>query len=287
MVNPNIIDREPSIPANFNTIPVYDKNPEVIRDLWNLYNNVNESTAQEAYHNALAWIKDLHVMFSYGVINLKQRSHVEQLFYGICHKVRSILETNFQPRIYQEILKDINERLVDKYFINFSLFASTPDAWALGQLFPIVPLNRLDEYPESRATLNDLTCDSDGKFKKYVHNHETNTSLPVHSPIETEPYLVGIFLVGAYQEIMGDMHNLFGSVHSISINIEKDGNFTFNDKIKGDTVRKVLDYVDFESKLVGERLRKRLQEYATSTDKQNLYMQELEGLLNGYTYLEN
>lgn len=281
----NIVDIEPV--SSFGDIqPASDKDPEIIQDLWCQLNNINQSSALEVYHNAVYWLNELHVMFSYGVIDLKQRAHAEQLFYSICLKVRGLLETNLHSRAYHKVFDELNDKLADKYFVNFSLFSSAPDSWALEQLFPIMPLHRLNEYPDNRVTLQDLTCDSDGQFKKYVHSCGIDTSLPMHSPVGIEPYLIGIFLLGAYQEILGDMHNLFGTTHSVNVHIAKDNTYIISDTMKGDTIKKMLGYVNFNTVSFVDDFQKRLQSTCLNTEQQQFYMRELESILDGYSYLE-
>ncbi|QTA87832.1 biosynthetic arginine decarboxylase [Desulfonema magnum] len=282
----NIVDIEP-VSAVAAICPASDEDPEIIHDLWCQLNNINQASALEVYHNAMYWLNEMHVMFSYGVINLRQRAHAEHLFYSICLKISELLKKNLNSSAHYEALDKLNDNLADKYFANFSLFASAPDAWALGQLFPIVPLHRLNAYPDTRATLHDLTCDSDGRFKQYVHGFGTDTSLPVHSPVENEPYLIGIFLLGAYQEILGDMHNLFGTTHSVNVHITKDNNYTFTDTLKGDTVQKMLDYVNFNTVSILENFQKRLQFNRLNPEQRLACMRELETMLNGYTYLDD
>lgn len=163
----DIIDAVPAVSFNSADIPpASDNDPDIIQDLWDQLNTINSSSALEVYHNAVYWLNEAHTMFSYGVIDLRQRAHAEQLVYNIFSKVREVLEKESRSSAYDQALDDLNSKLADKYFANFSLFASAPDTWALDQLFPVVPLHRLDEYPACRATLHDLTCDSDGRFKK-------------------------------------------------------------------------------------------------------------------------
>ncbi|MEK8015626.1 MAG: hypothetical protein VSS75_002080 [Candidatus Parabeggiatoa sp.] len=184
------------------------------------------------------------------------------------------------------MLDELNDKLADKYFCNFSLFQSVPDAWAINQLFPIVPLHRLNEYPSRRATLQDLTCDSDGQFKNYVNCDGIDTSLPIHTLIPNEPYLMGIFLVGAYQEILGDMHNLFGDTDSVNILMTVEGSYELIAPIKGDTVQKMLNYVGFETGWLLNAYRQRLQTAPLNAGQRQLYWRELEAGLDGYTYFE-
>jgi len=280
----NIVDMEP-VSESATVRPASADDPEIIQDLWYQLNNINQSSPLEAYHNALHWLNEVHVMFSYGVIDLEQRARAEGIIHDICLEVRSLLEADLQARGYLEVLDQINDKLADRYFANFSLFASAPDAWAVDQLFPIVPLNRLQEYPGIRVTLQDLTCDSDGEFKKYVHSQGGETSLPVHPPAPGEPYLFGIFLVGAYQEILGDMHNLFGNTHSVNVQIEGDGEYLLADTFNGDTVQKVLGYVDFNTGTLLETFAKRLESSRFTREQRQIYLQNLRSVLHGYTYL--
>lgn len=285
----NIIDIE-AVSESVQSASTND--PEIIQDLWRQLNTVTQDSALEVYHNAAYWLNEVHSMFYYGVINIKQRAHAEQLYYAICKQVRALLQHNSHARIYREVFDELNEKLADKYFANFSLFQSVPDAWAINQLFPIVPLHRLNEYPNRRATLQDLTCDSDGMFKNYVSSDGIDTSLPVHTLIPNEPYLIGIFLVGAYQEILGDMHNLFGDTNSVNIHItaeaeaEGEGSYKLIAPIKGDTVRKMLKYVNFDPDQLLNSYCNSLQNTTLSVEQKQLYLQEFRAGLENYTYLK-
>jgi arginine decarboxylase len=185
------------------------------------------------------------------------------------------------------VLDELNEKLADKYFGNFSLFQSCPDAWAIKQLFPMMPLHRLQERPERRARLQDLTCDSDGQFHNYVEGGGVDTSLPLHVWRPGEPYLLGIFLVGAYQEILGDMHNLFGDTCSVNVVMNPDGSYELVAPLEGDTVQNMLNYVNFDTSFLRNTYRKRLQVATHLTvEQRQAYLRELEAGLVGYTYLE-
>ena len=188
------------------------------------------------------------------------------------------------------MLDEINEKLADKYFCNFSLFQSVPDAWGIQQQFPIMPLHRLTEYPAHRAKIQDLTCDSDGQFFTYVDGEGIETSLPVHRvhfPLEENPYLLGIFLVGAYQEILGDMHNLFGDTFSVNVHLDAEDGYQLLDAIEGDTVQTMLDYVNIDTDFLRNTYRRRLQKAKISKEQRLAYSRELDAGLVGYTYLEN
>ncbi len=281
----NVIDIEP-VPVKEEPQPPSEEDPNIIQDLWYGLNNLTQRSNIEAYHDAIYWLSEAHTMFTHGLLNLSQRAHVEELYYATCWQVRNLL--NKQPNSHHnsEILDELNDKLADKYFCNFSLFQSVPDAWAIDQLFPILPLHRLNEYPERRATLQDLTCDSDGQFENYVNSDGINTSLPVHIPNPDEPYLLGIFLVGAYQEILGDMHNLFGDTDSVNVHIKADSEYELVSPLEGDTVQTMLKYVNIDTRFLRNCYRKRLQAVELSTEQRKSYLRELEAGLVGYTYLE-
>jgi len=280
----NITDSE-TIPDNVQ--PASENDPEIIQDLWQQLSNVNQHSALEVYHNAEYWLSEVHSMFAYGIINITQRAHAEQLYYAICKRVHALLKDNAHAQIYRDVFDQLNEKLADKYFANFSLFRSVPDAWAIEQLFPIVPLHRLDECPEKRARLQDLTCDSDGQFKQYVSNDGIDSSLPVHELIADEPYLMGIFLIGAYQEILGDMHNLFGETNSVNVHITENGDYQLLTPKKGETVEKMLNSVNFNTEQLLSSYENHLQKTTLSLKQQQNYLQTLKTGLENYTYLRS
>ncbi|MDD2816309.1 MAG: biosynthetic arginine decarboxylase [Thiotrichaceae bacterium] len=282
----NVIDVERAPGAVEMPQPPSAEDPTILQDLWNGLVNLTQRSAIEAYHDAVYWLSEAHDMFTHGILDLTQRARAELLYYSTCWQVRSLLQIS--SRTHREVLDEINEKLADKYFCNFSLFQSVPDAWAIEQLFPIVPLNRLNERPDRRATLEDLTCDSDGQFKNYVDGEGVESSLPVHAPSNDpeNPYLIGIFLVGAYQEILGDMHNLFGDTYSVNVCISDDGKYELVDPEEGDTVEDMLRYVHFDTNVLRNTYRKRLQAAPLSTEQRQTYLRELVSGLMGYTYLE-
>jgi len=281
----NVIDVEPA-PGDEQPEPPTDDEPTIIQDLWHGLTHLNQRSALEAYHDAIYWLSEAHSMFTHGVLNLTQRARAEQLYYATCWQVRNLIQTQSHSRASREVLDELNEKLSDKYFGNFSLFQSVPDAWAIDQLFPIVPLHRLNECPDRRATLQDLTCDSDGQFENYVNSEGVNTSLPLHKPLSDQPYLLGIFLVGAYQEILGDMHNLFGDTYSVNVHIKPDGNYELVAPHEGDTVQTMLNYVNFDTGFLRNTYRKRIQAAPLTTEQRQMYLRELDAGLVGYTYLE-
>ena len=186
-----------------------------------------------------------------------------------------------------EIQVSLREKLADKYFCNFSLFQSMPDAWAIEQIFPIMPLHRLQECPDRRVTLQDLTCDSDGTVSNYVESGRLETTLALHSLQKGQPYLLGIFMVGAYQEILGDLHNLFGDTDSINVELLNDGSYRLSEPERGDTIDELLRYVHFEPKDLLAQCRRKLATAVSDSDRQKMLLREIEAGLIGYTYLED
>jgi arginine decarboxylase len=190
-----------------------------------------------------------------------------------------------------EDLQQLDEALSDTYFCNFSLFQSIPDSWAIKQLFPIMPIHRLDERPASFAVLGDITCDSDGKIDQFIDRRDVKRTLPLHKLANGDPYYLGVFLVGAYQEILGDMHNLFGDTHAVHVSLNEQGEVVLEEVVKGDTVREVLDYVEFEPELLVSKLRTDVEaavrEGRLSYEESGRLVRFYEEGLQGYTYLED
>ncbi|MGI8561207.1 MAG: arginine decarboxylase, partial [Luteimonas sp.] len=223
-------------------------------------------------------------LYALGQIDLVHRARIDDLFYAIAHAVRARL--TYGEKSHRPLLDELNERLVDKYFVNFSVFESMPDVWAIDQVFPIVPIARLDERPQRRGIIADLTCDSDGKIDTYVENQDLDSSLPLHALRAGESYRLGFFLVGAYQEILGDIHNLFGDTDAIEVRIKGDG-YTVVQQRRGDTTDVMLDYVGY--KLDDLRRRYRALVGSAELDKSEAARlnEALEAGLTGYTYLDD
>src|SRR5918993_491469 len=216
-----------------------------IVDLVETYNNVNARNALEAFHDAQQALDMALSLFNGGYLPLDQRSMAENLFWAICTKLQKI--TQLMAEVPED-LQNLDEMLSDTYFCNFSLFQSIPDSWAIKQLFPVMPIHRLKEKPTNHAVLGDITCDSDGKLDRFVDRRDVKKTLPLHS-VTDEPYYLGVFLVGAYQEILGDLHNLLGDTHAVHVSLDAGGNVMLEALIKGDTVREVLDYVEFDAEV--------------------------------------
>jgi len=279
----NVIDVEYSL-GEITPQPVQETDPVIIQDLWQSYNALTRRAALEIYHDVVERVNKAQTLFTQGILTLQQRAHAEQIYYATCYQIRQLLTASVKAE--REVLDELNEKLADKYFCNFSLFQSVPDAWAIDQLFPIIPLHRLNERPERRAALQDLTCDSDGQFHNYVDGEGVETSLPVHILKPNEPYLLGIFLVGAYQEILGDMHNLFGDTFSVNVNLLADGSYDLVDVLEGDTVQNMLRYVHLNTDTLRNLYRRRLQAADLTSVERQTYLRELDAGLMGYTYLE-
>jgi arginine decarboxylase len=240
----------------------------------------------ETYHDAVHALEQAQGMFAHGLLTLAQRARAEQLYFATCRAVRDKLQPG--TRAHREALDELHEKLADKYFCNFSLFQSMPDHWAIDQIFPVLPLNRLNERPERRAVLQDITCDSDGRIDLYVDGEGIETTLPLHAPKAGEPYLLGIFMLGAYQEILGDMHNLFGDTDSVHVEPTADGGYKLTQARRGDTVGSVLRYVHFDAEdLLGAYREKIADVKDLDSDTRKAYLKEIQEGLDGYTYLED
>ncbi|MEZ0476753.1 arginine decarboxylase, partial [Luteimonas salinilitoris] len=221
---------------------LHDDEPAVIRHLREIHDELTSRPAVELFHEAQHHHAEGLALYALGQIDLVHRARIDDLFYAIAHAVRARL--TYDEKSHRPLLDELNERLVDKYFVNFSVFESMPDVWAIDQVFPILPIDRLDEAPTRRGVIADLTCDSDGKIDTYVENEDLDSSLPLHPLRAGESYRLGFFLVGAYQEILGDIHNLFGDTDAIEVRSDGDG-FAIQQQRRGDTTDVMLDYVGY------------------------------------------
>jgi arginine decarboxylase len=260
--------------------------PQIIQDLWRGLQGMANHPTLETYHDAVHSLEQAQGMFAHGLLTLVQRARAEQLYFATCRAVRDKLQPG--TRAHREAIDELNEKLADKYFCNFSLFQSMPDHWAIDQIFPVLPLNRLNERPERRAVLQDITCDSDGRIDLYVDGEGIETTLPLHALTPGEPYLLGIFMVGAYQEILGDMHNLFGDTDSVHVEPTADGGYKLTQARRGDTVGSVLRYVHFDAEdLLGAYREKIADVKDLDSATRKSYLKEIQEGLDGYTYLED
>ncbi len=240
------------------------------------------SNLVEAYHDTHFNLKDAQDQFAQGKLDINGLAIAESEYVGHCQQIKTLLNPENQNEA--AILKELNEKLADKIFCNFSLFQSLPDIWGIGQIFPIMPIHRLNEQPVRRAVIQDLTCDSDGRIDQYIDGQNLAKTLPVHDIDLKQPYLIGFFMVGAYQEILGDMHNLFGDTHSI--NIELDGNgYHFYDLHEGEHVSDLLDYVHISAEDLKSAFRAKLANCALNEQQRTGYETELMAGLMSYTYL--
>ncbi len=268
--------------------------PEISEDdqqpLVDLHGTFQEITARnmlESYHDAQQAMEMCMNLFSTGHMSLESRGRAESAFWAICRKIESVAE---QAEYVPEELQRLQRTLADTYFCNFSLFQSMPDSWAIKQLFPVMPIHRLDQRPERHAVLADITCDSDGKIDQFIDRRDIKRTLPLHG-LNDQSYLLGAFLIGAYQEILGDMHNLFGDTNAVHVELNPDGEVTLESIVKGDSVSEVLDYVEFHKGTLLHRLQKAVetavQQGLMDPREAGRCLKFYEDGLNGYTYLED
>ena len=264
---------------------VSDSDHELARELYQIWDRLGQQSLLESWHDALQIREEALDRFSLGMLDLHTRAQIEKLFWSVAREVNDIAKT---MRHVPEELR-ISKMLPDKYFCNFSLFQSLPDSWAIDQMFPIMPISRLDEKPTRTATIQDVTCDSDGKINCFISSHGFSNALPIHPIKNGESYYLGVFLVGAYQEILGDMHNLFGDTNTVHVSVHKDG-YEIEQIIDGETVAEVLDYVQYNPK----KLVRNVETWVTRSMKSGKitpeegreFLSNYRSGLYGYTYLE-
>ncbi len=257
----------------------------IIKNLWEGYTNLSENNALETYHDVCLWNSEVQTMFTHGLMDLNKRAYAEQIYYATSFKVRDYLKPAI--RAHREVIDELNEKLADKFFCNFSLFQSLPDAWAIDQVFPIMPISGLDQYPTQRGILHDITCDSDGRIDHYVNNFGLDSTLSLLPHDADKEYLLGIFMVGAYQEILGDLHNLFGDTHSVHVELKEDGGYKLTQAIEGDTVESALGNVNFNRSHLIRSYREQLEKSSLSYELREEYYNDLTRGLQGYTYFED
>jgi arginine decarboxylase len=275
-----------SLPAWNDNDEVTTEDHELARELYDILEKLNQPRLFESWHDALQIREEALELFSIGLLDLRTRAQIEKLFWSVARMVSELTATMKHP---PEELRKISRMIPDKYFCNFSLFQSLPDSWAVDQIFPIMPISRLDEKPTRTATIQDMTCDSDGKIAHFITSAGMADALPVHQLKSNEPYYIGVFLVGAYQEILGDMHNLFGDTNAVHIDVYKD-HYEIDQIIDGETVAEVLDYVQFNPK----KLVRNVETWVTTSMKAGKitpeegreFLSNYRSGLYGYTYLE-
>ncbi len=264
---------------------ITDDDHELARELYNIWDKINPSRVFEDWHDALQIREEALELFSLGLLDLRTRAQIEKLFWSVARDVTDITKSMKHP---PEELRKVTKMLPEKYFCNFSLFQSLPDSWAIDQTFPIMPISRLDEKPTHVATLQDITCDSDGKINNFVAPQGLSNSLPVHTFKSGEHYYLGVFLVGAYQEILGDLHNLFGDTNAVHISVDKSG-YQIEQMIDGETVADVLDYVEYNPKKLVRNLEgwvsASMKEGRITPEEGRQFLNNYKSGLYGYTYL--
>ena len=263
-----------------------DEEPQVVKNLFAAWRDVTNKNLLETYHDASEYKDEVLTLFSLGHLTLEQRVLAENLYWAICHKVIKVAKEAGETL---EELETLEHQLSDTYFCNFSIFQSLPDSWAIDQLFPVMPIHRLTERPTRRAVLADITCDSDGKIEKFIDKREVKDDLELHA-LNDDEYYLGIFLVGAYQEILGDLHNLFGDTHAVQVSLAPGGGYLIDRVVEGDTVTEVLNYVAYTKEDLVSKMRT-LTENAfragrITLDESRQILRMYEAGLSGYTYLE-
>ncbi|MDQ3288844.1 MAG: arginine decarboxylase [Pseudomonadota bacterium] len=265
----------------------HDDEPAVVRHLREIHDELGARPAVELFHEAVHHHNEGLSAYALGQIDLTHRARIDDLFYAIAHEVRARL--NAGEKSHQAVFDELNQRLVDKYFVNFSVFESMPDVWAIQQVFPILPIERLDQAPTRRGIIADMTCDSDGKIDTYVENEALNTSMPLHPLQPGVSYRLGFFLVGAYQEILGDIHNLFGDTDAIEVRLDDaaEGGYRLTQQRRGDTADVMLDYVGYAVPELRAEYQAKVAAAGLSADEASRLSAALEAGLTAYTYLDD
>lgn len=260
--------------------------PGPIKELFSIHNDLSKKNLIESFHDAQHAIDETLTLFNLGHLSLEMRGLAERLFWATANKLLKLMrDLDYVP----EELQGLPALVSDTYFCNFSVFQSMPDSWAINQLFPILPIHRLDEPPTRRGILGDITCDSDGKIDQFIDLRDVKSSLELH-PFTGESYYLGGFLLGAYQEILGDLHNLLGDTHAVHVSLDEDGEPSIDDIVRGDTVREVLAYVQYNADKLLEMMRKDVEKAVKlgriSVEESRQLLRFYEAGLDGYTYLE-
>ena len=273
----------PEMPEEFEA---KETDHQLVKDLYDIWDHISHRNMLEDWHDAEQIRDEALQLFSHGIVDLKTRADIEAMYWSVCHEINTLCK---KMKHVPDELRELDKLLADKYFCNFSLFQSLPDSWAIDQIFPIMPIQRLNEMPTRNATLQDITCDSDGKIANFVVGGRPSHVLPLHPLKKGEPYYLGVFLVGAYQEILGDMHNLFGDTSAVHISV-KNGKYNIDQIIDGETVEDVLGFVQYNPK----KLVRQLEQWVTKSVKQGKispeegkeFLSNYRSGLYGYTYLE-
>jgi len=282
----NILDVRDHKPSNLPE-SLDDSVPEVLKSLFSVLDTLTPSNFQECYNDSLYYRDEVRELFHRGQASLRDLALAENINLAILDKIAVILPSI--SRVPAE-LENLPELLADIYYGNFSLFQSLPDVWAIDQLFPIMPIHRLDEKPTRDAIIADITCDCDGKIDKFSSPTGHVNTLPLHPLKQDEEYYLGVFLVGAYQETLGDLHNLFGDTNVVSVKINEDGSFDFQREFEGDSISDVLSYVEYSPSTMLEQFRQKaeiaVREGKISVAVRKQMLKAFKDSLQGYTYFE-
>jgi arginine decarboxylase len=263
--------------------PRRDDEPLVLRHLREIHDEIDTRPPTELYYEAQYRLSEGHSLYALGQLGLRDRARLDDLYYAILNAIRPRLKADEPP--HRQVIDELNLKLVDKYIVNFSVFESVPDVWAIDQVFPIMPIAGLDRRPDRRGVIADLTCDSDGRIDQYVDSDGVDVSLPLHSLREGEPYRLAIFLVGAYQETLGDIHNLFGDTDAVNVRITGDGGYEFAHVKRGDNADVMLDYVGYDLAALRAAYRDKIARAGIAGEEAARIEKALEAGLTGYTYL--
>lgn len=263
--------------------------PRALQSLWSTWLEIHtpesKRALREQLHDSQLDVHEVHLQYMLGTVSLTERAWAEQIYLQICQYIEYHLDPN--NRTHRALIDELEERMADKLYLNFSLFQSMPDAWGIGQLFPVLPLSGLDKPQDRRVVLLDITCDSDGMIDKYIDGEDITKTMPMPDYDPSNPPLFGFFLIGAYQEILGNMHNLFGDTSAIDAFVFEDGSVEIDAYEKGNTVADMLRYVNLDSTVFMENYRQQIQKSTLDKQTQQQFLTELESSLQGYTYLED
>ncbi|MBL7481565.1 biosynthetic arginine decarboxylase [Legionella bononiensis] len=273
-----IINKAPVLPE------ISEEDSHVIRDIYDTYQAITDSSPTEIYNYAEHSLHEAHSLFKHGVISLQEKAKVEAFYTNICMELKDRLDEENPSE--HSLLMMINECMAAKIFCNISFFQSIPDAWAIGQIFPVAPISQLNEAPSMHSILQDLTCDSDGTIKQYPGQSCVTTTLLLPPYNSNNPYCIGFFLVGAYQEILGNLHNLFGDTNSLDVKLSDDGQFELEDLVNGDTVTNVLNFAHFDTKKLIQSYEKQLIQTELPKEQTLSYLNELRSIFSQLTYLD-
>jgi len=280
-----VADVSPYVEPNGGLKPPTSEN-STLKEIYAIYRDLSVKNCHEGYHDAISSREEVYNKFVQGELSVEERAYADKAFKHLMLKITQVASgLAYVP----EDLANLDDTMKDTYFCNFSVFQSLPDTWAIDQLFPIIPIHRLGEEPTRRAMISDLTCDSDGKIDKFIDLKEVKRYIKLHEVNATDSYYIGYFLVGAYQEILGDLHNLFGDTNAVHVDLDENGEVQITHVVQGDTIREVLQYVQFDPDSLSERLRisidKGLTKGTITTEEAAILKKKFREGLEGYTYL--